>query len=95
MWLWISWHRALGIIAVEGSGSPAEGMVGSDSAHVCKRRIPLSSSQNRLMNKKQHSCNTVKGLKCLWFQKGSCFWFGETGNEFSIACVPHSAEQGW
>ena len=93
MWLWISWHRALGFIAVEGSGLLAESMVGSDRAHVCKRRV-LSSSQNRLMNRKRHSCNTVKVLKCLWFQKGLCFWFGETGNEFSIACVLHSAEQG-
>lgn len=48
MWLWTSWRRALGIIAVRGSGSLAEGMVGSDSAHVCKRRVLLFSSQNRV-----------------------------------------------
>lgn len=39
------WRRALGIIAVRGSGSLAEGMVGTgDSAHVCKRRVLLFSS---------------------------------------------------
>lgn len=45
-------------------------------------------------NKKQHYCNIEKVLKSLWFPNGSWFWFGEIGNEFCIAYVLHSAEQG-
>ena len=32
----------------------AKGIKGSVSAHVCKRRVLLSSSSNKLVNKKQH-----------------------------------------
>lgn len=53
-----------------------KGLTGSDSARVCKGRGLLSSSSDKLVNKKKRLFHTMQEPRG---SRESCFWFGETG----------------